>query len=206
MRTLSVLQDATMRCCLLVLLALLPFAATAQHHGHHGGQGPYAGYQSREVAALSPDDLAALRAGAGWGLALPAELNGWPGPRHVLELADALDLSAEQRRAVQAEFDGMLAEAVPAGERLIAAEKALDTLFANGTATPEALRAAVDAAAEARATLRYVHLSRHLATRALLTPAQVAHYNRLRGYRADPCAAVPEGHNPAMWRKHNSCQ
>ena len=32
-------------------------------------------------------------------------------------------------------------------------------------------------------------------------------YNVLRGYDGvDPCAAVPPGHNPEMWRKHNGCE
>ena len=37
--------------------------------------------------------MADLRAGRGMGLALAAELNGYPGPAHVLELADKLDLA-----------------------------------------------------------------------------------------------------------------
>ena len=67
---------------LLTLLALfaLPHPAIAQ-------QQPYAGLERREVKALSDQQLADLRAGRGMSLALPAELNGYPGPVHVLALS-----------------------------------------------------------------------------------------------------------------------
>jgi hypothetical protein len=64
-------------------------------------QSPYAGMQTRPVKALSEQQVSDLRAGRGMGLALAAELNGYPGPMHVLELADRLDLSADQRAKVQ---------------------------------------------------------------------------------------------------------
>jgi hypothetical protein len=65
-------------------------------------QTPYAGMQSRSIKALSDQQIADLNAGRGMGLALAAELNGYPGPLHVLELADKLDLSADQRAACDA--------------------------------------------------------------------------------------------------------
>ncbi|MEP6837110.1 MAG: hypothetical protein ABJA75_03590 [Bradyrhizobium sp.] len=55
---------------------------------------PYAGMQDRPVKALSEQQVADLKAGRGMGLALPAELNGYPGPSHLLELADRLNLSS----------------------------------------------------------------------------------------------------------------
>ena len=48
---------------------------------------PYAGQQTRAIKALSPEDLAGLLNGEGRGMAKAAELNGYPGPVHVLELA-----------------------------------------------------------------------------------------------------------------------
>src|SRR5581483_11779332 len=58
--------------------------AFAQHlqHQHQSSQAPYAGLQHRAVKALSDQQLADLRAGRGMGLALAAELNGYPGPIH----------------------------------------------------------------------------------------------------------------------------
>lgn len=55
---------------------------------------PYAGMQSRPIKALSDQQLSDLRAGRGMGLALAAELNGYPRPSHVLELANQLGLSS----------------------------------------------------------------------------------------------------------------
>ncbi len=43
-------------------------------------QTPYAGMQSRQVKALLNQQIADLRAALGMGLALAAELNGFPGP------------------------------------------------------------------------------------------------------------------------------
>jgi hypothetical protein len=64
------------------------------------------------------------------GLALAAELNGHPGPMHVLELGDSLDLSDQQRAKMQELFTSMRAEAIPLGERLIAQQADLDKEFA----------------------------------------------------------------------------
>ncbi|MCX7274130.1 MAG: hypothetical protein NTV19_13305 [Burkholderiales bacterium] len=54
------------------------------------------GVQARDIKSLSAQQMADLRAGTGMALALPAELNGYPGPSHALELADQLKLSPEQ--------------------------------------------------------------------------------------------------------------
>jgi Spy/CpxP family protein refolding chaperone len=88
-------------------LVLTSAAASAQQ--------PYAGMQTRPVKALSEQQTADLRAGRGMGLALAAELNGYPGPLHVLELADQLELTADQRTRVRQLFDAMKAEAIPVG-------------------------------------------------------------------------------------------
>src|SRR5215469_14793256 len=50
---------------------------------------PYAGQEARTIKALSDDDIAALRKGEGMGMAKAAELNGYPGPVHVLALRTA---------------------------------------------------------------------------------------------------------------------
>lgn len=169
------------------------------------GHAPYAGLDARPIASLSPEDIAALEAGEGWGLALPAELNGYPGPRHVLDLADDLELTAAQQRVVSAIFEAMQSDAVAAGLDLIAAERALDEAFRGGSVTPEMLERRVRDAARARGALRLVHLTRHLETIDILSADQIARYNALRGYAHTPCTAVPQGHDPEMWRRHNRC-
>lgn len=198
-----------LRAIAFVLCLFSPGLAPAQPPAHHAGgaDAPYAGLQTREIKSLSEQDLADLRRRAGWGLALPAELNGAPGTAHLLELKDDLGLDAAQVAAIEEIFSAMEAEARVAGARFIAAEAAIEAAFRAGDVAPDQLRALIDAAAAARAELRFIHLSRHLETPPFLTQAQIARYAELRGYGArDACAAVPEGHDPAMWRRHNGCE
>jgi Spy/CpxP family protein refolding chaperone len=144
---------------------------------------PYAGLQSREIKALSSEEIADLRGGRGMGVALAAELNGYPGPRHVLDLAGQLNLTDDQRTRIQQLFDSMKAEAVPVGQKLIAAERDLNRAFVERTITPELLKAATAAIGEIQGKLRDTHLKYHLATAALLSPDQIQHYADLGGYR-----------------------
>ena len=176
----------TLRSLLMVGVALLIAVPV------HAADMPYAGQQSRPIKALSDDDIAALQNGEGMGMAKAAELNGYPGPKHVLDLARQLQLTDGQWRGVQAIFDRMSAAAKPLGGELIAQEQALDQLFAKGDITPDRLAAATAAIAELQGRLRAVHLSAHLETRALLNPDQVARYQQLRGNGASP---APEHHH-----------
>src|SRR5215475_9498490 len=102
------MEDNRMRPWIAALLALLVAPALAQQPKHEHEHGPYAGMQQRSVKALSEQQIADLRAGKGMGLALAAELNGYPGPIHVLELGDQLNLSAEQRQRVQQLYEAMM--------------------------------------------------------------------------------------------------
>lgn len=191
------------RLVLAICAMVIPIGAAAQHHGHS----PYAGRESREIKSLSEADLDDLRAGRGWGLALAAELNGVPGPAHLLELKEQIGLTPAQVTTLEALFARMKAEAQEAGRRFIAAEAAIEDAFRGRSLTPEHLRHLIGDAAEARAQLRFVHLTRHLDTLPVLTAEQIARYNDLRGYKAgDPCSNVPAGHDAEMWRRHNNCR
>ena len=159
-----------------LLLLLLAPAAAAQHHDH-GGRGG-----ADVPSGLSADEAAGLGTGAGLGLARSAEVRGYPGPLHVIELADALVLTEAQRAEAERLRVAMLAEAVPLGEQVVAAERALDALFTSGRATAELVEAATAHAADLRGRLRAVHLRAHLAMRDALAPAQVARYAELRGH------------------------
>jgi Spy/CpxP family protein refolding chaperone len=161
-------------------------AATILISGSVFAQAPYAGMQTRPIKALSEQQVADLGAGRGMGLALAAELNGYPGPAHVLELADKLNLSAGQRASVQRLFDSMKTEAMPLGSKLIEQEAALDKQFADRTVTPESLKASTAAIAMTQGTLRETHLKYHLATVTILTPEQMQRYAGLRGYGDQP--------------------
>lgn len=161
----------------VAILLVLPAATAAQ--GHHPGNAPE---RSVQVKTLAQAEVDQLLAGAGMGMALPAELNGYPGPRHVLELADSLALDPGQRASVEGIFRRMEAEAKALGSRLVEAERALDALFADARVTPETLADGLKASEALRAELRRVHLGAHLETKAVLTLHQVHTYGRLRGY------------------------
>jgi Spy/CpxP family protein refolding chaperone len=176
-----------------VIFAALAVALSAAVASAQPAQ-TYAGLQARPLKALSAEQIADLKAGRGMGLALAAELNGYPGPSHVLELARELELTEGQRAQVQAKFAAMKAETVPLGETLIARESELDQQFAARLITPASLAAAMEAIGAAQATLRTAHLKYHLAMLDVLTPAQVKRYAELRGY----ATAAPAGHAPQM--------
>ncbi len=173
----------------LVLLAAataLPIAAVSAQHS------PYAGEQGRDIKALSAREVADLLAGRGMGLARPAELNGYPGPMHVLELRDRLGLTPEQEAAVRASFARMDAAAKPLGAELVERERALDHAFAAKAVTPDALRAMTADIGGLQGRLRAVHLAAHVEMRAVLSDEQVRAYDALRGYsRAE---GTPERH------------
>jgi len=187
-----------------VAVAVLSSTAIASESDHRS---PYAGEQTRPIKSLSAEDIAELRRGGGWGLAKAAELNGMPGPAHLLEMRDEIPLDEMQVGRIEALYAEMRAAAIVEGEKLIALEAELDRHFRDGTITEALLRKSLDEIAATQRTLRFVHLSTHLKTPAILSEDQIAAYNALRGYAdADPCANVPEGHDPAMWRKHNGCE
>ncbi|HEY8267328.1 MAG TPA: hypothetical protein VIG34_01530 [Xanthobacteraceae bacterium] len=163
----------------LAALAVIAFAA-APFTAH--AQQPYAGFEARQIKALSDQQLADLRAGRGMGLALAAELNGYPGPTHVLELAQPLGLSEAQRIKMQELFAAMKAETVLLGEKLIVQEADLERLFAGRTITEASLATAMLAISATQAALRTAHLKYHLATVKVLAPAQIHQYAELRGY------------------------
>ena len=166
-----------------LLLVLVVAPAAAQHDAHHQHPRPgYADDTARSIKALSAEETTGLLEGRGLGLARAAELNGYPGPLHVLELADRLDLSAAQRAEAQRLYDAVQAEARSLGTQIVAMERHLDALFAGEEATPEAVDRITAHLGETRGRLRAVHLRAHVAMRAVLTTDQTAAYAHLRGY------------------------
>jgi hypothetical protein len=148
-------------------------------------QAPYAGMQTRQIKALSEQQVADLNSGRGMGLALAAELNGYPGPSHVLELADRLELDADQRDRIKTLFNSMKAEALPLGAKLIKQETELDKLFASRSITADNLKASTAAIAATQGELRETHLKYHLSTADILSTSQMQKYAELRGYAGD---------------------
>jgi len=187
--------------CFAMTIATTSLASETKHlHSE------YAGQQTRSIKSLSKDDIAQLSAGKGWGLAKAAELNGVPGPAHLLEMKEEIALSESQVEKIQQLFDDMQQQAQTLGKKLIRLESELNQAFANRTVDKKSLREKLSSIADVRKELRYVHLATHLETPSILSEKQISKYNALRGYSGDPCANIPKGHNKEMWLKHNGCK
>lgn len=165
------------RTTILLAVALLAGVAAAQQVPQ-----PYAGQQERQIKALSASEIDDYLAGNGMGLARAAELNGYPGPRHVLDLSGQLGLSAAQQSRTESLFRAMQDEARDIGRVLVASERELDQLFATGAVTEEAMSRKLHDIGELQARLRTVHLKAHLEQARVLTSTQNARYAQLRGY------------------------
>jgi Spy/CpxP family protein refolding chaperone len=184
-------RSATLPVAALTFALALPAAAQdagpQRGHHHHGAMAgapmqTYAGLEGRRIKALAEPDRAAFVEGRGMGLALAAELNGYPGPMHVLEHADALRLTSAQRAITEALRDRMLGEARVLGARIVAMEEELDRLFATGAAETASLAALTASIGALNGRLREVHLATHIAMHDALEPEQRATYVQLRGY------------------------
>ena len=162
--------------CLLVLAPFALDVSAAQPAS------PYVGQESRDIKSLSSDDVNAYLSGKGMGLAKTAELNGYPGPSHVLELASQLTLTPEQRARTEALFSSMASKAISLGRALVEEERKLDRLFATKAVTAELLASSLSEIGSLQAKVRGAHLEAHLAQVEILTPEQNARYARLRGY------------------------
>lgn len=163
-----------------LLTVVLPFPALAQ--GEHMHSSPYAGQQLREIKSLSAEDIAELEEGGGWGLAKAAELNGMPGPSHVLKMKHELGLTADQAASTRRILDRMREDSIAEGRNLIARETALEVGFRKRSISPKSLQERIREIETSRSNLRYIHLSAHLDMLGVLKEEQVKLYNDLRGY------------------------
>lgn len=143
---------------------------------------PYTGQQNRVIKALSMSEIDGLKKGKGMGLAKAAELNHYPGPRHVLDEADKLHLTPLQLEQTNTLFNTMKKEAIAVGVKIITAEQLLDKMFAEGNLSANELQEKLNEIGQYRAQLRFVHLKTHLFQKKVLSGNQVKHYDMLRGY------------------------
>jgi Spy/CpxP family protein refolding chaperone len=148
---------------------LATLSVSVQHHDHAAGK-----------SALNDTQVKQLLAGEGMGMAVPAEANGYPGPKHVLELADALQITPDQRAQIQASFDRMQADARALGQQIVHAEGTLFAAFQSKRIDAAEIERLTMEIATLQAKLRARHLKAHLETVPVLTPEQVARYVSLR--------------------------
>ena len=186
------------------LLAITCFNLAVADNAKHS---KYSGQETRAIKSLSQEDIVELERGGGWGMALVAELNGIPGPVHLLELKNEIGLTNDQLNEIQTLHDEMKKQAIEAGNQLIALERELEERFQSKLPTDSELKTMLHEIGKTRAQLRFIHLSTHLKTPHILSRQQIQTYNKMRGYSsADPCDNIPDGHDATMWRKHNQCK
>ena len=142
----------------------------------------YVSLLDSEIRGLDQDTIEGYLTGKGLGQALPAELNGYPGPRHTIDMAEELELTEEQLTQVQALFDDMQSAVIPLGEKYLESVAELELTFREGTITDEYLQSQLEKITGIEEQMRYVHLSTHLATIDILSHDQIMQYNMMRGY------------------------
>jgi hypothetical protein len=143
---------------------------------------PYVEQMASPIRGLSIQEVDDLLEGRGAGYARTAELNSYPGPRHLLDLAEPLTLSPVQIAQFTRIFNSMEREAQSIGADIVEAEQHLSASFADTTISDETLSHQISDLADLYGQLRGVHLQAHIQSRSLLTEEQIAHYNTLRGY------------------------
>lgn len=143
---------------------------------------PYAGQEHRAIKALSEQEVSDYVNGRGMGSSKAAELNHYPGPRHVLDHAAELGLSEQQTAKTKRLYDAMASEATRIGKQIVQKESELEALYASQKANAENTQRIVRELATLQAQYRLTHLNAHLSMKQILSPQQIATYDRVRGY------------------------
>ncbi len=155
---------------------------------------PYVSQLDSPVRGLDSEEVNDLLNGRGAGFARSAELNGVPGPRHVLDMQQELELSPEVTEQFEAIFVQMQSQAKVFGEEIIHKESLLSRGFAAGTLSETEMREQVEELAILYGELRATHLQAHFHTEPLLSAKQVDQYNTLRGYTNTSGQPMPGNH------------
>lgn len=171
-----------MKKTLLIALLLFSTSTVEAMENHSGHMSKYKGQENRTIKSLSSDDIKELKEGGGWGFAKAAELNGYPGPAHILMMKQEISLNDQQVHKITALHSKMKSKAIELGNKLIDLEGVLETHFSSKSITDDILQALLLEISEVKRELRYTHLITHLKTPEILSEDQVKKYNSLRGY------------------------
>ena len=135
-----------------------------------------------EIKALSNEQVSGYLNGDGMGLAKAAELNHYPGPKHVLEFSEELNLTEEQVNKTNNLTIEMKENAISLGNQIIEKEKELDSLFSKSIAEEKIVQSLLIAISKLNGELRFVHIKAHLKQKEILSNEQINLYDKLRGY------------------------
>lgn len=162
--------------CFVLVFIFSITRLNAQTHSHHSAE------TGTEIKALTSEQINSYLNGEGMGLAKTAELNHFPGPKHVLDLSKELKLSETQIDSTNKIFTMMKDKAVYLGKTIIEKEMQLDLLFSSGKADEESVKNLVTEIAEYQGELRFTHLNAHIQQEIILTPDQILTYEGIKGY------------------------
>ena len=157
---------------ILIFSMTLLKAQTRFHHSSETGN---------ELKALTSEQINSYLNGEGMGLAKAAELNHFPGPKHVLDLSKELKLSQTQIDSTEKIFGMMKEKAVYLGKIIIEKEEQLEQLFSSGNVDEESVKHLVTEIAVYQGELRFTHLNAHFQQKDILTSKQILTYEGLRG-------------------------
>ena len=135
--------------------------------------------------AQVPPDKDVLLNGEGAGQGMFAEQNGYPGPKHVLDMQKDLQLTDEQKKSVQNIFDEMKSRAKELGQAIVKIEVELNSAFADRLITEKSVRDDSEEIGRIRGKLRSVHLIAHMKTQKVLNETQLATYKKMRAESND---------------------
>jgi len=138
--------------------------------------------QASEIKSLSNNEVSGYLNGKGMGFSKVAELNSFPGPRHVLDLASELNLSKQQINKTSAIYHAMKAKAKDYGKQFIEKEKEIENVFSNNGVDLQKLALLTKESAEIKAHIRLSHLEAHISQQMVLSKKQIEKYDQLRGY------------------------
>lgn len=178
---------------MLVAISLVSSPALAQENGdtdgemgrkhemHGQAEGGMQGMGGGMLGGVSEQEKEALLKGAGLGAGMIAMMNGYPGPKHVLELGDELELNAAQRESIGKTYGNVKAESVKLGTELVEKDEALTALFTSGSATTGEVEKLSRDIGELQGRVRAAHLNAHVETFDALTPAQREKLSSMQG-------------------------
>jgi Spy/CpxP family protein refolding chaperone len=135
---------------------------------------------SVQAQVVVPPDSAGLRNGEGMGMAMYADMNGYPGPKHILDLKDKLGLTKDQQKKVEDAVKLVKISATTKGDEIIVAEQELFSLFKSGKVNEKTLRLKLENIGKLRGELRYIHLQAHVRMKQILSAGQIQQYYESR--------------------------
>ncbi|MEJ2483801.1 MAG: periplasmic heavy metal sensor [Gemmatimonadota bacterium] len=133
------------------------------------------------LSGISEDEKEALLAGSGLGAGMIAMANGYPGPKHVLEMGDELGLTAEQKEEIGSLFAERKASFVELGTELVKKDEQLTAMFASGSVNTKDVEKLAREIGQLQGELRAGHLNAHVLTWEALTAAQREKVASMRG-------------------------